>query len=196
MSERVPHTRRQPRRRAVAAGAALLSAALTLAPPAAEAAGARCASPEEQAMFEVAALKSELMVVGIACRQEDSYNAFVQRFRPLLADNDRAVVSWYNRHHGRSGQRASDAYITNLAQSRSIEGQRLGSDFCPRNTGLFAEVMALPATTDLAAYAAGKDLVPQTMPACQGASSSAAAAAPAARRTAAAASSSSRSRKR
>ncbi len=165
-------------RRATAGAVALAMAMLAVAAPAAQAAQ-RCADPQEQAMFEVAALKSELMVVGIACKQEELYNNFVLRFRPLLAANDRALVQWFVRHQGRAGQRASDAWITNLAQSRSMEGQRLGSDFCPRNTGLFQEVMALPAPTDLPAYAAGKDLMPATLPACEGRT---AAAAPPARR--------------
>jgi hypothetical protein len=187
MSDRIPGRSRQTRHHRPAA--ALLTAGLLLAPPAAEAAR-RCADPQEQSVFEVAALKSELMVVGIACKVEDRYNAFVERFRPQLIENDRALGQYFNRARGRAGQRASDAYITNLAQGRSNAGQQLGSDFCPRNTGLFAEVMALPRDGDLAAYAAGKDLVPTTLGACE---EPPAAAAPARR---AASSSSSRARAR
>jgi hypothetical protein len=172
MSDRVLGRSRQGRRRPTAA--LLAAAALLLAPPAAEAAR-RCPDPQEQAMFEVAALKSELMVVGIACRAEDRYNAFVERYRPQLIENDRALGQYFNRTRGRAGQRASDAYITNLAQGRSNAGQQLGSDFCPRNTGLFNEVMALPSNSDLAAYAAGKDLVPTTLGACEAAPEPAAA---------------------
>src|SRR3712207_8470428 len=40
---------------------------------------------------------------------------------------------------------------------------RSGSDFCPRNTGLFDEVMALPSAAELPAYAAGKDLIPESL---------------------------------
>ena len=45
----------------------------------------------------------------------------------------------------------------------------LGSDFCPRNGALFAEVLSLRSPGELAAYAAGKDLVPPTIDPCVGA---------------------------
>ena len=69
-------------------GASLLAAALMLLAPSAVA--ARCASEAEQSVFEVEALKSELMVVGITCKQEDRYNAFMERYKPRLAENYRS----------------------------------------------------------------------------------------------------------
>ena len=146
-------------------GASLLAAALTLAAPAALAAP-RCANEAEQSVFEVEALKSELMVVGITCQQEDRYNAFMQRYQPRLAENYRTFEQHFARTRGRAGKSATDAYVTNLAQTRGFEAQKLGSDFCPRNTGLFDEVMALPSAAELPAYAAGKDLIPESLGAC------------------------------
>jgi hypothetical protein len=169
------------RRRAGLLPAAAASLVIGFA-PAAEAI-TRCASPQDQAMFEVAALKTELMVVGITCKQEESYNAFVLRYRPQLIDNDRAVTAYFNRLRGRGGQRAADIFITNLAQARGIAGQRLGTDFCPRNGGLFAEVMSLPGGSDLQAYAAGKDVIPADLPGCEPAPPPARPAAAAARRS-------------
>ena len=107
-------------------------------------------------MFEVEALKSELMVVGITCKQEDRYNAFMQRYQPRLAENYRAFEQHFSRTRGRAGKSATDAYVTNLAQTRGFEAQKLGSDFCQRNPGLFDEVMALPSAAELPAYAAGQ----------------------------------------
>jgi hypothetical protein len=72
----------------------------------------------------------------------------------------------FERRFGRNGKRAMDSFVTNLAQARGIEGQRLGGDFCPRNTQLFAEVMALPGNNDIGIYAAGKDLIPADLPGC------------------------------
>lgn len=146
-------------------GASLLAAALMLLAPAGTAA-ARCANEAEQSVFEVEALKSELMVVGITCQQEDRYNAFMQRYQPRLAENYRSFEQHFNRSRGRAGKGATDAYVTNLAQTRGFEAQKLGSDFCPRNTGLFEEVMALPSAAELPAYAAGKDLIPDSLGSC------------------------------
>lgn len=144
-------------------GACLLAALGMLAAPASEAA-ARCASEGEQSVFEVEALKSELMVVGITCKQEDRYNAFIQRYQPKLAENYRSFEQHFARARG--GARARDAYVTNLAQVRGFEAQKLGSDFCLRNPGLFDEVMALPGAEVLPAYAAGKDLIPDSLGSC------------------------------
>ena len=148
----------------------------------------RCANEAEQSVFEVEALKSELMVVGITCKQEDRYNAFVTRYQPRLAENYRAFEQHFSRTRGRAGKSATDAYVTNLAQTRGFEAQKLGSDFCLRNPGLFDEVMALSGPADLPAYAAGKDLIPESLGAC------AATPATAPARTAAAASSKRRGR--
>ena len=144
-------------------GACLFAALGMLAAPASEAA-ARCASEGEQSVFEVEALKSELMVVGITCKQEDRYNAFIQRYQPKLAENYRSFEQHFARARG--GARARDAYVTNLAQVRGFEAQKLGSDFCLRNPGLFDEVMALPGAEVLPAYAAGKDLIPDSLGSC------------------------------
>jgi hypothetical protein len=159
-----PFPRRFPRR--AGPGACLLAAVGLLVAPAGASAAPRCASEAEQSVFEVEALKSELMVVGITCKQEDRYNAFMERYRPRLAENYRAFEQHFGRTRGRAGKSATDAYVTNLAQTRGFEAQKLGSDFCPRNTGLFDEVMALPGAAELPAYAAGKDLIPESLGAC------------------------------
>lgn len=159
-----PPTRRL-RRRAEQVASLLAAAVLLLAPPAALAAP-RCADQTEQSVFEVEALKSELMVVGITCKQEDRYNAFMERYKPRLADNYRSFEQHFNRSRGRAGKSATDAYVTNLAQTRGFEAQKLGSDFCLRNPGLFDEVMALPSAAELPAYAAGKDLIPESLGSC------------------------------
>ena len=155
--------RRLPRR--AAQGAALLAATLLAMAPSSMAL-ARCATEAEQSVFEVEALKSELMVVGITCKQEDRYNAFMERYKPRMAENYRAFEQHFSRTRGRAGKTATDAYVTNLAQTRGFEAQKLGSDYCLRNPGLFDEVMALPSSNELPAYAAGKDLIPESLGAC------------------------------
>ncbi len=155
----------RPSRRA-GRGTSLLAAALVLLAQQPASAAPRCPNEAEQSVFEVEALKSELMVVGITCQQEDRYNAFMQRYQPRLAENYRAFEQHFSRTRGRAGKGATDAYVTNLAQTRGFEAQKLGSDFCPRNIGLFEEVMALPSAAELPAYAAGKDLIPESLGSC------------------------------
>ena len=170
------------RRAAARPALATALAALALV-PVANANPPRCTSANEQSMFEVMALKTELMVVGITCRAEERYNEFVLRYRPQLIENDREMNQHFERRFGRGkvGKRAMDAFVTNLAQARGFAGQKLGADFCPRNTQLFAEVMALPSGTELASYAAAKDVIPADLPGCPVAAAAPTRAAPAAR---------------
>lgn len=163
------------RRRATA----LLAAAGILLAPVAQAV-TRCASDVDQVVFEVEALKTELMVVATTCKgnTEDRYNAFVERYKPALVQSNRMLGQYFGRLHGRGGQKQNDIYITELANARSNAARQLGSDFCPRNAGLFDEVMALPGLTELPAYAATKDLLSAGVFACAGASTATASSAP------------------
>jgi hypothetical protein len=144
--------------------ALLLAFSLVSAP-----AAARCAREEEQQAFDITALKSELMVMGVSseCRQDAQYNAFVNRYRSQLVAADRAVTDWFKHSFGRAATSHQDAFITELANLRSRTAQSLGSDYCPRNKLIFAEVMALPTESDLGAFAAGKNLLPAEIRACE-----------------------------
>jgi hypothetical protein len=147
-------------RRRLAAGVLLCAAMLS---PLSAMASNRCDNDTDQTMFELASLQTELMNVALICQEQDRYNAFVTHYRPVLSVVHRSMTTYFAR---RGGQRAQDAYITNLANARGQEATALGSDFCPRNSRLFAEVMSLPNLTDLPAYAAAKDLVPQRLGSC------------------------------
>lgn len=166
MTTLTPQTRRTPAR----AGrlAALAAAAVLLAQPAL--AVPRCPSETDQVVFEIEALKSELMVVATTCKgaAEDRYNDFVRKYQPALVTSNRMLGQYFTKLHGRGGQRATDIYITELANARSNNARQLGSDFCSRNMGLFDEVMALQTVTDLPAYAATKDLLSSGVGACPG----------------------------
>lgn len=159
--------------------AALLAAATLLSQPAL--AVPRCANETDQAVFEVEALKSELMVVATTCKgaSEDRYNDFVRRYQQALVASNRMLGQYFSRTAGRNGQRQQDIFITELANARSNNARQLGSDFCPRNNGLFDEVMSLQGVTDLPAYAATKDLLASGVTACPAGSPAARAATPA-----------------
>ncbi len=143
---------------------AVLAAGVLAAPTAN--AELRCNNEAERSLFEIAALRSELMVVATGCNEAQRYNAFMRKFQPNLQANERDVSAYFKRKYGRSGQTEHDRFVTDLANARSRMGSQLGTDFCPRNSMMFAEVLALSNPADLTAYAAAKDLIPQTMDVC------------------------------
>jgi hypothetical protein len=125
-----------------------------------------CKTASDREIFELAALKSEVMVLATSCHEEERYNAFVQRFKPVLQANEHAFDAYFKRVYGKSGQSEHDSYITSLANAQSDVGLQEGSDFCPHTAAIFDEVMAIPSGQDLDHYAAGKDLVPANLGAC------------------------------
>ena len=166
MSHATPRSQRVPGRRTGLAS--LLAAATLLSQPAF--AVQRCSNETEQAVFEVEALKTELMVVATTCKgeNEERYNNFVRRYQPALVVSNRELGQYFTQRYGRTGQRQQDIFITELANARSNDARVLGSDFCTRNAGLFDEVMALQGLTDLPAYAATKNLLASGVTACPG----------------------------
>jgi hypothetical protein len=125
-----------------------------------------CLGPQERSVVEVAALRSELMVLAIGCHQDDRYNAFARKFQADLLGNERAVDDIFKRKYGRRAQLEHDHFTTELANGESSAGLKLGSDFCDRNGMLFTEVLALRSPSELPPYAAGKDLIPNTTEIC------------------------------
>ncbi len=125
-----------------------------------------CKSPADREIFNLAALKSEVMVLATSCHEEDRYNAFVQRYKAVLMANEHAFDAYFKRVYGRSAQSEHDSYITSLANAQSDVGLKEGTDFCPHTDAIFSEVMSIPTSEDLSRYAAGKDLVPANLGAC------------------------------
>ena len=137
---------------------ALLVAGLIAGPTLAEAKD-QCARPVEKSAFDVAGLKSQLMVTAISCKVEEKYNAFILRFRPDLVAQEKSLASYFARSYGRRAQQERDDYITSLANTQSQNGIKAGSFFCRDNVGLFDEVMKLPTGKELPTYASSKTLV-------------------------------------
>lgn len=118
----------------------------------------QCARPTEKVAFDVAGLKSELMVIAISCQAQAKYNDFVSRYRTDLVSQERLLNSYFSRNYGRSAQKQHDDYITLLANSQSDAGIQQGTLFCMKNVGLFDEVLALKDSKELPVYATGKAL--------------------------------------
>jgi hypothetical protein len=126
----------------------LLSAGTVLAQP--------CARPADVTAFDVAGLKSKLMVTALTCNQQDRYNDFVQRFRGELVSQERALHSYFVRAFGGRAQREKDDYITSLANTQSQYGIRQGTLYCQQNIGMFTEVLALAKANELSGFAAAR----------------------------------------
>lgn len=134
-------------------------AAALLAGPATAALADGCMRSPEKIAFDLAGLKSELMVTAISCQSEEKYNAFVMRFRSDLQGGERGLNNYFSRTAGRRAQQAHDDYITSLANTQSEDGLQQGTLFCAKHASMFDEVMALKDGAQLASYAAGKSLV-------------------------------------
>jgi hypothetical protein len=117
-----------------------------------------CARTAEKAAFDVAGLKSELMVTAIACQAQERYNSFVTRFRGDLQSQERSLNSYFNRTAGRHASQQHDDYITSLANAQSQEGISRGTFFCQEHLSMFDDVLALKDGHDLLHYATAKTL--------------------------------------
>jgi len=126
----------------------------------------QCLPPQERAAVEVAALRSELMVLATGCHDDDGYNAFIHKFQPELMGNEQAISEIFKKKYGRRGQQEHDQFVTDLANAESSAGMRLGTDFCAHNGMIVQEVLALRSASELPLYAAGKDLVPASLSVC------------------------------
>ncbi len=123
------------------------------------AAGELCTQPRDKSAFDVAGLKTELMVIALTCDVRDKYNSFVMRYRTELQMHEKSLNGYFSHAYGRRGQQQHDDYITQLANAQSETGLARGTLFCQENIGLFDEVLGLPAGADLAGFASSKNLV-------------------------------------
>ncbi len=112
-----------------------------------------CARPADKTAFDVAGLKSQLMVTAITCEATDKYNSFITRYRPNLVAQEKVLTSYFSRNFGRRAQAQHDDYITSLANSESENGLKAGTAFCNQNMAMFDQVMALHSGDELADFA-------------------------------------------
>lgn len=129
-------------------------------------ASTQCLPPGDRAVFDVEALRSEVMVLATGCSDDAAYNAFIERYQPALMANEHEVDAWFHRKYGRRAQSEHDRFVTDLANAQSDAGTHMGTEFCPHNGVIFREVMALRASSELAPFAAGQDLLPRSMDIC------------------------------
>ena len=133
----------------------LLAAGLLTGPVSA----AECLRTDDHAAVDVTTLKTQLMVTALTCQADERYNAFVHKYQSDLQREERSLNAYFTRTYGRNGVKQHDDYVTQLANAQSREGLRRGSLYCNENLPAFDEVMALRNNTELAEYAAGREIV-------------------------------------
>jgi hypothetical protein len=101
-----------------------------------------CLSPDEVSAFDVAALKSQMMIVAITCGNQDGYNGVIEGMRPEFGLQERALAGWFSKAYGAAAQRRQDDYITQLANSRSSSALSDGQEMCARQGSFFQDITA------------------------------------------------------
>ena len=153
------------------------AALVLLASPVAEAAKASrashvasanpCTQPSDHVAFDIEGLKSQLMVTALVCKQQDQYNAFMTRYRPDVAQQEKILSGYFKRVNGRAGQKAYDDYISNLANVQEQDGLKAGTAFCDNLPVMFDEVMSLHNSDELDDFANSQAIVqPVAFEAC------------------------------
>ncbi len=117
-----------------------------------------CMRAAEKAAFDIAGLKSHLMVIAIDCQAQEKYNAFVARFRPDLQGSEKGLNTYFQRTARRGTAQAHDDYITSLANAQSDSALSRGTLFCDENVHVFDSVLALKDGRDLLSYASSQGL--------------------------------------
>ena len=132
-------------------------------------AGAACVPSNDREALDVAGLKSQLMVQTLTCKNDNEYNAFINKFKSELNADERVASGYFSHTYGRNGQKRQDEYLTLLANSKADTSQKDGSRFCAHNEDIFKQVLALNNGSELKEYAAGRTTgQPPGMQECEG----------------------------
>lgn len=146
----------------------LLSGMVAAAMLTSQIAAAACVSAADRDALDVSGLKTQLMVQTLTCKNDDQYNAFINKFKPELNVEERTTKNYFAHRYGRAGQTQQDRYLTQLANSKADVSQKDGSRFCAHNDEIFNEVLALKSGAELKEYAAGRVLgSPESFTACE-----------------------------
>lgn len=117
-----------------------------------------CARPAEKTAFQVAALKSRLMVTALACDSSDKYNAFINTHRATLLPQEKTLSGYFARNYGRRAASEHDEYITNLANAQSRRRIIDNYRFCRDGQQLYADVAAIKSPAEIMTVAASRTI--------------------------------------
>ena len=126
-----------------------------------------CVQPAERVAFDVRALQSQLMVTALTCQRDADYNAFVRKFQRDLGGSFTTIQSHFRRTAGGAHQRATDGFITQLANDHSQDGLRQGTHFCPNAVALFQVAMGATNAASLSELSRERNVLnPMVAPVC------------------------------
>ena len=124
-------------------------------------AASNCASAADQSVYEVLALRTQMILLATKCGRDSDYNNnFIRRFQSGLQANDAAVTNYFRRNYGGGGQGRKDTFTTDLVNLMSQKANGQGAEFCPRAGLIVNEMNALRTMEELIAYAGVKDFAP------------------------------------
>ncbi len=83
-------------------------------------AAANCVPQADLTALQVAALRQQLMVAGLTCRDSAAFNRFVTSYQGELQKSDATLLSFFARAEGGKGDDAYNAYKTKLANRMSL----------------------------------------------------------------------------
>ncbi|MGC8469063.1 MAG: hypothetical protein ACP5NI_04060 [Acetobacteraceae bacterium] len=135
---------------------------------------AACALPQEKAAFDIAWVRSDMMLTALTCSVDHKYNEFITRFRPVLIADDAAVIGYFRRIYGANvAQSWHDRYVTSLANKQSELSVAEGSRFCARHIIELDQILRLHSVAQLTTLAAGLAYAqPISLPVCDAAAQS------------------------
>ncbi len=131
-----------------------------------------CVYDADRTAFDIEGLKSQLMVTAETCGQSahDKYGAFMSRYLPQVASAEDELHRYFNRSYGRTGSKAYDEYMTQLADNQEQVGLKAGTAYCDNLNVMYDEVLSLHDGTELHDYSNSKLLYqPATFTTCTGA---------------------------
>ncbi len=108
-----------------------------------------CAKPVEKTAFDVAALKTRLVISALACGDQDRYNGFITKNRNGLVAQEKNLTGYFSRNFGKKGQTAQDDYITQLANMLAQKRTKDTATFCADSKGIFDAVAAVKSMNEL-----------------------------------------------
>jgi hypothetical protein len=104
-----------------------------------------CADRVERESLNVRQLQTQLMVAALSCNQRADYNAFITRFRPVLADHSDVMTGYFRRVFGKRSPHEINAYVTRLANEASALSIADRQSYCRASFDALTELMSAPA---------------------------------------------------
>ena len=112
-------------------------------PGASAASATETAGPVDRAAFRVRVLQSDMMVAALSCNLRDNYNQAIRLFQSELVLHGRHLRAYFDRVHGRNGQRELDRFVTAMANEAASRSAAQGDQYCAAAEHMMTTVLSL-----------------------------------------------------